>query len=502
MKQGIRKNNSEKMMDFEDLVEVSEEEKSLHEAEEPTAEEYYASDITNTYFKQIGRIPLLDQADEIVVAKCIELNEVKVARVILRYPHIVLMVTGRNDHQRLLRLGKKLEHLIKSKDLLKALKQQGYRSFEHERKEAETMQQMHEIFRKLMLSDREIVNIISELQRSTDGIRLKEHATKTYAKKTRPTPEYARELVFSAADDAGLTEQALRQNRVRFNGFLKKTKTLKNLQPEINSMSSEVRIEPDELRQEVNELLEAYAKAKAAEKEMVEANLRLVISMAKKYTNRGLPLIDLIQEGNIGLMRAVRKFDYHRGYKFSTYASWWIRQAMTRAIQEQALTVRVPVHMLETINQVRKVSLELTKSMGRSPTVEEIAAKLELPTDKVKGVIEIAKRRYSLSLDSPVGDGDSVVGNLVADQDAATPEEAAVKKSMAEETMRILATLTPREEKILRKRFGVGETRPYTLSELGEEFRLTRERIRQLEARALRKLRNFRLPKDLDVSEG
>ena len=499
MKQGIRKNNSEKPMDFDDLAEVSEEEKSLHEAVEPTAEEYYGTDSISTYFKQIGRIPLLSQADEIRVAKRIELHEVKVARVILRYPHIVLMITGRNDHQRLLRLGKTLGRLIKSKDQLSALKQQGYWNSEQERKEEDLMRQMHEVFRKLKLSDHDIHKIISKLQGLVDGIGLKEDTAKTHAKKTHLAPEYTGELVFSAEEDAGLTEQALWQNRVRFNGFLKKTKTLNNLQPKIDSMRAEARIELDELRQDVKEILEAYAKAKAAERELVEANLRLVISMAKKYTNRGVQLIDLIQEGNIGLMRAVRKFDYHRGYKFSTYASWWIRQAMTRAIQEQALTIRVPVHMLETINQLRRVSLELTMNKGRAPTVEEMAAKTGLPTDKVKGVIEVAKRRYSISLDSPVGDGDSVVGNLVSDEDALTPEEATVKRSMAEETMRILATLTPREEKILRKRFGVGETRPYTLSELGEEFRLTRERIRQLEARALRKLRNYRLPKNLDL---
>ena len=499
MKQRMVKNNFKKPMNFDDQAEISEVEKSLHEAEEPTVEEYYATNSISTYFKQIGRIPLLSQAGEILVTKRIELHEVKVARVILRYPHIVLEVTGRDDHQRLLRLGKKLKRLMKSKDQLQAFKQQGYRDSAHERKEEEIMRQMHEVFRKLKLTDREIDKIISKLQGLIDEIRLKEDTTEAYAKKTPLAPEYMGELVLSAEEDAGLTEQALRENRVRFNGFLKKTKTLKNIQLEINSMGSEARIELDELRRDVKEILEAYAKAKAAERELVEANLRLVISMAKKYANRGVPLIDLIQEGNIGLMRAVRKFDYHRGYKFSTYASWWIRQAMTRAIQEQALTIRVPVHMLETINQLRRVSLELTMNEGRAPTVEEIAAKTGLSIDKVKGVIEVAKRRYSISLDSPVGDGDSVVGNLVSDEDALTPEEATVKRSMAEETMRILATLTPREEKILRKRFGVGETRPYTLSELGEEFRLTRERIRQLEARALRKLRNYRLPKNLDL---
>ena len=499
LKRGLEKNNYEQPMDFDDLVEIPEEEKSLHEAEEPTAEEYHGSDIASTYFKQIGRIPLLAQADEIQVAKRIELNQVKVARLLLRYPHIVLQATGRNNHQRLLRLAKRLERLINAQHQIKMLTQQRHRNSEQKRNEEEIMRQMHDIFRKLMVSDFEIDNIIFELQSLIDTVGPKEDFTKKRAKKTRPAAEYMGRLVFSAEEDAGLTEQALRQNRVCFNGFLKKVETLKNLQAEINSMGSEAQVELDQLKQDVKELLEAYAKAKAAEKELVEANLRLVISIAKKYTNRGVQLIDLIQEGNMGLMRAVRKFDYHRGYKFSTYASWWIRQAITRAIQEQALTIRVPVHVLEKINQLKRVSSELTMNKSRPATVEEMAAKTGLPIDSVKRVIEVAKRKYSISLDSPIGDGDSVVGNLVSDEDAVTPEEATVRRSMAEEAMRIIATLTPREEKILRKRFGLGETRPCTLQELGEEFRLTRERIRQLEARALKKLRNYRSPKNLDL---
>ncbi|GLS32246.1 RNA polymerase, sigma 70 subunit, RpoD [Mesorhizobium albiziae] len=265
--------------------------------------------------------------------------------------------------------------------------------------------------------------------------------------------------------------------------------TIKDIRSEIQNLATETAISILEFRKIVNQVQKGEREAAIAKKEMVEANLRLVISIAKKYTNRGLQFLDLIQEGNIGLMKAVDKFEYRRGYKFSTYATWWIRQAITRSIADQARTIRIPVHMIETINKIVRTSRQMLHEIGREPTPEELAEKLAMPLEKVRKVLKIAKE--PISLETPVGDEeDSHLGDFIEDKNAILPIDAAIQANLRETTTRVLASLTPREERVLRMRFGIGMNTDHTLEEVGQQFSVTRERIRQIEAKALRKLKH------------
>jgi RNA polymerase primary sigma factor len=354
----------------------------------------------------------------------------------------------------------------------------------------ENLEQLSELFKYLKLTPRQFDPLIAMVKNAVDKIRIEERAIMRlclrYAKMPRkdfiksfPTNEtnmeWVTQLIESNADwSKGLKNQEIEIVRCQ----------RKLAQVEANSALSIAQIKDINRRVTMGE-----AMARRAKKEMVEANLRLVISIAKKYTNRGLQFLDLIQEGNIGLMKAVDKFEYRRGYKFSTYATWWIRQAITRSIADQARTIRIPVHMIETINKLNRISRQMLQEMGREATPEELAERMEMPEDKIRKVLKIAKE--PISMETPIGeDEDANIGDLIEDTTIALPVDEATKSNLTDSTRNVLGSLTAREAKVLRMRFGIDMNTDHTLEEVGKQFDVTRERIRQIEAKALRKLRH------------